>query len=158
MANYHKGKFKPRFPEKYKGNPTRIVYRSLWELQVMKYLDEHGDVIRWASEEHVILYRSPLDNKVHRYFVDFWVELKKPGGVATQIIEVKPMNQITEPDKTKKKTKRFITEVTTYAVNRAKWKAAHIVAQREGWEFLVMTKTKDGKFRMLDAKELKLDE
>ena len=54
MAKYNKGKFKPKNPLKYKGNPTEIFYRSSWELKLMLYLDDHKDVVSWCSEEVII--------------------------------------------------------------------------------------------------------
>ena len=71
---YKQGFFTPRFPKKYIGDPTNIVYRSGWEKRVMQTLDENSNVLRWASEEIVIPYISPIDNRPHRYFVDFYVE------------------------------------------------------------------------------------
>ena len=65
MATY-KGFFKPKNPQKYRGDPTNIIYRSGWELKLMLYLDEHKDVVNWGSEELIIPYRSPIDGKVHR--------------------------------------------------------------------------------------------
>jgi len=76
----YKGRFKPRNPNKYKGNPDNIIYRSLWELKLMRYLDHHTDVLEWASEEFYIPYVSPIDKRVHRYFPDFWIKKKNPEG------------------------------------------------------------------------------
>jgi hypothetical protein len=39
----------------------------------------------------------------------------------------------------KKKTKRFLQEAATYAVNQEKWRAADIFCQEHGWKFLVLT-------------------
>ena len=69
----YKGYFKPKNPKKYKGDPTNIIYRSSWECKLMIRLDEDPNVISWGSEEIIIPYRSPIDNKIHRYFVDFIV-------------------------------------------------------------------------------------
>jgi len=52
----YKGTFKPKNPSKYNGDANNIIYRSLWELRVMKYLDDHPKVIWWASEELIIPY------------------------------------------------------------------------------------------------------
>ena len=65
MAPYQ-GYFKPKNPHKYKGDPTNIIYRSSWELKLMKYLDERKDVVKWGSEEIIIPYRSPIDGRVHK--------------------------------------------------------------------------------------------
>lgn len=135
----YKGKFNPRNPQKYKGDPTNIIYRSTWEVRVMKYLDEHPNVIWWASEELPIPYLSPIDKKKHRYFPDFIAKIKKANGtVMTYIIEVKPEKQ-TKPPTQKRKTKTFIQEAMTYEVNKAKWYAAEEFCKDHGWEFLIFT-------------------
>jgi len=136
----YKGKFRPKFPEKYKGNPTNIVYRSLWELRFMRHLDSHPGVIQWSSEEIIIPYVSPMDNKIHRYFPDFWVKTAAKGGVInTMIIEIKPHAQCKEPVKQQKITRRYINEVTTYGVNSAKWKAAEQFCLDRKWQFKILT-------------------
>ena len=77
----YSGKFTPKNPQKYKGDPKNIIYRSSWEVKVMKYLDDHPDVIWWGSEELVIPYWSPVDNKKHRYFPDFVAKIKQKNGM-----------------------------------------------------------------------------
>lgn len=135
----YKGLFKPKNPKKYKGNPENIVYRSSWELRVMKYLDEHEAIIWWASEELPIPYVSPIDNKVHRYFPDFIVRMKrKAGQETTMILEVKPDAQTKMPTQ-KRKTKRYLTEMATFAVNQEKWKAADLFCKEHGWQFKIIT-------------------
>ena len=62
----YKGKYKPKYRSKYKGDPTKIIYRSLWERRFMVYCDENPNIIKWASEEVIIPYRSPLDKRIHR--------------------------------------------------------------------------------------------
>ena len=73
----YKGKFNPTDPKKYAGNSRNIIYRSLWERQCMVYFDRNENVLEWASEEVIIPYVSPLDGKVHRYFPDFIVKVRK---------------------------------------------------------------------------------
>lgn len=137
---YKQGFFKPRFPDKYIGDPTNIVYRSGWERRVMQYLDENTSILKWASEEVVIPYISPLDNRPHRYFVDFYVEAKMAdGSMKKMLIEVKPAAQTKPPKTPKRKTKRYITEVKTWGVNDAKWRAAREYCKDKGWEFLIVT-------------------
>jgi hypothetical protein len=135
----YKGRFTPKNPKKYAGDSSNIVYRSLWELKVMKYLDENSNVIYWASEELVIPYVSPVDNKVHRYFPDFIVKvLNKEGKETTMVLEVKPEKQ-TRPPSQKRKTKQFLQEAITYAINEAKWKAAELFCLEHGWKFKIIT-------------------
>lgn len=136
-----KGRFKPKNPNKYKGDPTNIVYRSGWELKLMGYLDAHEEVVQWASEEFCIPYRSPVDNKVHRYFPDFWVK-KNDGSVL--VIEVKPAVQAAPPKQPSRLTRRYVSEVFEYGKNQAKWAAAKNYCDDRGWQFVVMTEKELG--------------
>ena len=106
----------------------------------MSWLDKNPDIISWASEELIVPYISPVDNKRHRYFPDFLVKIRtKDGRLKTMMIEVKPKKQIQPPEPRKRVTKQYINEVTTYAVNQAKWKYAIEYCKDHGWEFMLMT-------------------
>lgn len=141
----YKGYFKPRNPSKYSGDPTNIIYRSSWEAKLMKYLDDHPDVIKWSSEEICIPYRSPIDNKIHRYFPDFLVKKRNTSGIIeTLMIEVKPKSQTKPPKIQKKATKRYVNEVYTWGINSAKWKAANEFCESRKWKFIIMTENELG--------------
>jgi ABC-type antimicrobial peptide transport system ATPase subunit len=138
----HQGFYQPRRPEKYKGNPTRITYRSSWERQVMVFFDTQSAVLSWQSEELALPYKHPVTGKLHRYFPDFLVVVKtKDGKTKTILIEVKPYAQTLPPvpTATNKATKRYITEVFTYGVNQAKWATARAYCKGKGWEFAIWT-------------------
>jgi len=136
----YKGKFSPKNPRKYRGDPTNIVFRSLWELRVMKYLDENAAIIEWSSEELAIPYLCPTDNRWHRYYPDFIVKARKADGASqTMILEVKPKKETVEPKKQKKATRRYLTEVMTWGKNQAKWKAAIEYCADRSWEFKLIT-------------------
>lgn len=136
----YKGKFKPKNPQKYRGDSNNIVYRSTWECRVMSWLDERADVVEWASEEFSIPYISPVDGKVHRYFPDFYVKIKQKDDIIREmVLEVKPHRQTQEPQKKSRVTKQYITEVVTYGVNQAKWKAAEEFCKDRKWTFKVLT-------------------
>lgn len=142
--NTYKGKFHPKFPKKYKGDITNIIYRSLWERSVMRKLDENPNVLLWMSEELIVPYISPKDGKLHRYFPDFLVKVKtKDNKIKVSMIEVKPYKETIppKPPKTKrgKGPQRFLEESVTYAVNHAKWKAAVQYCEKNNWEFKIMT-------------------
>jgi hypothetical protein len=135
----YKGVFKPINPQKYKGDPTRIIYRSRWELMFMSNLDSRPDVIQWSSEEIIVPYRSPLDNKIHRYFPDFWVKARQVDGTIKEcLIEIKPFYQTQKP-KVTKNANRNISEAKTYAINSTKWDYARAYCEQRGWEFIVVT-------------------
>ena len=136
----YQGIFRPKNPKKYIGDSNNIVYRSSWECRVMNWFDQNEDIISWASEELIVPYKSPIDNRFHRYFPDFIVKVKtRDGTMKTLMIEVKPKKQTVPPEPKKRVTKQYVTEVTTYGVNQAKWKAAHEYCLDRGWEFKIMT-------------------
>lgn len=139
------GRYSVKNPKKYKGDPTKVIYRSSWESRVMNYLDNNPAVLEWSSEETVVPYISPVDNKRHRYFVDFWVKAKaKDGSIKVMLLEVKPKHQTIEPIKKTRVTRRYITEVMTWGVNQAKWEAATEYCADRGWEFRLITEDELG--------------
>ena len=136
----YKGKYQPSYPKKYKGDPTNIIYRSLWERKFMMYCDTNENIIEWGSEEIALPYRSPIDNRIHRYFPDFYIKVKESNGsIKRYLIEIKPKKQTIEPEVKKRKTKSYIYEVYEYAKNQAKWKAAEEFCKDRLWEFKVLT-------------------
>lgn len=136
----YSGIFRPSNPQKYVGDHTNIIYRSSWEARCMDWFDKNPNIISWASEEVIVPYVSPVDGKCHRYFPDFLVKMKgKDGKTKTMMIEVKPKRQAQPPKPMKRVTKRYITEVATYGVNQAKWKAAEEYCKDRTWEFRVIT-------------------
>lgn len=116
----------------------------------MMHLDDHPDVIEWSSEEIIIPYRSPIDNKVHRYFPDFFVKRKgKDGSIQSMLVEVKPRAQTVPPDvkltlKGQKPSRRYINEVMTWGINSAKWQYAEAYCADRGWKFVIMTEKELG--------------
>lgn len=145
MIKTYKGIFKPKNPNKYRGDPTNIIYRSRWELLFMQYCDSHPDIIQWASEELVIPYRSPLDGKVHRYFPDFWIKkVNRERKTETVVVEIKPWAQTKEPIPQNKLTKKYLYEVQTWGVNSSKWIAADKYCKERGWKFMIMTEKELG--------------
>ena len=137
----YKGKYIPKNPQKYKGNPSQIIYRSLWERKFMVYCDRNDKVIEWGSEEVIVPYRSPWDGKIHRYFPDFYIKIEQSsGGVKKFIIEVKPEYQCKQPNQTpKKRTRKWYQEVKTWGINNAKWESAKDWCANRGMEFKILT-------------------
>jgi hypothetical protein len=117
-----------------------VIYRSSWELKLMNWCDTNESVLEWGSEVAVIPYISPVDNKVHRYFVDFYMKIRDKHGVDQKyLVEVKPKKFTQEPVKPRRVTKQFIDEVFNYGVNQAKWKAAREFCEDRRWKFVVLT-------------------
>lgn len=138
--NTLKGKFIPKNISKYRGDYQRIIYRSSWELKFMKYCDLNKNILEWGSEEIIIPYRSPLDGRVHRYFVDFYIKVKDINNkIQKYLVEVKPKKQTKEPRVQKRMTKSYIREVTEYAKNQAKWSAAKEFCDDRNYKFILIT-------------------
>lgn len=136
----YSGRFIPKHPKKYVGDPSNIIYRSSWECKLMSWLDQNPAIISWASEELIIPYVSPVDNRQHRYFPDFLVKMRtRDGTLKTMILEVKPKKQTMQPEVRKRITKQYLAEVQTWGVNQAKWKAATEYCLDRGWEFRLIT-------------------
>jgi hypothetical protein len=143
----YKGRFTPKNPHKYKGDPTKIIYRSLWERKFMVYCDSNKNILQWASEEVIIPYRDPTTGKSRKYYPDFWIKyIDIHGNTRVNLIEVKPKRQLKEPDpKNKYNTpsgrlsRRYLNEVKTYAVNQAKFKAAQEFCADRRWTWRILT-------------------
>lgn len=129
--------FKPKNPQKYVGDPNKIVCRSGLELKFFLKCDNNSRIVKWGSEEIFCHYISPLDNKPHRYFIDLYI-LNDKGE--KYLVEIKPYSQTLEPRRTKgKREKTLLNEVKTYAVNKAKWDFATEFAKKQGCKFIILT-------------------
>ena len=137
----YKGKYRPSNPKKYKGNPSQVIYRSLWERKFMVYCDNNDNILEWGSETVIIPYVSPWDGKVHRYFPDFIIKAKQSNGsIRSFVIEVKPKYQCkSPPENPKRKTKRWFNDVKNWTINQAKWKYANDFCIDNGYEFKILT-------------------
>lgn len=107
-----------------------IKFRSSWELKFLRFVDINPYFILVNSEGVKIDYISPIDNKKHKYYVDFLVKTKDNKII---LIEIKPFAQTQYPKK--------ITEsnLKTYLVNKAKWEYAEIFCKDKGIEFKIIT-------------------
>jgi hypothetical protein len=61
------------------------------------------------------------------------------GKIQAYLVEVKPKKQVDEPKPQKRHTKKYISEVMTYATNRAKWDAAEEFCRDRLWKFKIIT-------------------
>lgn len=132
----YRGKYRVKNPSKYIGDHSNVVYRSLWERNVFRWLESNPDIIKWNSEDVIIPYVCATDKKRHRYFMDIYFEHKNGKKY---LIEVKPKKQTKPPSTPKRRTKKFISESLTYAKNMSKWQAAKEFAYENGCEFQIWT-------------------
>lgn len=106
----------------------------------MVWCDKNPNVLKWGSESVIVPYYSPLDNKMHRYFVDNVLVIKEGTAIKKYLVEIKPFAQTKAPKKHgNKKASTLLYEEATWTVNQAKWEAATKYAQANGWEFLILT-------------------
>lgn len=131
----YKGKYKIKNTSKYIGDPTKVTYRSLWELATFKYVENNEQIKKWSSEVP-IKYKNNLDNKIHTYYIDLYLEYTN-GTI--KLIEIKPEKQTIVPKVPKRKTQRYINECATYITNTSKWKAATQICKQNGYIFEIWT-------------------
>lgn len=133
----YKGKFSSfKNPSKYAGNIDNVTFRSLWERNVMIWLDENPNVVEWGSEEIHFHYEHPITGKSAKYYPDFIVKMN--DGLM-RVIEVKPQKEVDKPKEPKRKTKTYINEVSTWLVNQEKWKIAKHFCSKANISFEVWT-------------------
>lgn len=133
-SRFRQGDFSEHNPKKYFGQ-TPIVYRSSWELTLMRNLEYNPNVHKWTSEPIAIPYISREKDgtkwieKRRKYFPDFLVVMKS-GKVL--LIEVKPLNQVPLNE-------AQVKFDPTMMKNYCKWKAVSAFCKQKGWEFRIMT-------------------
>ena len=134
LPRFARGKFAFKNKEKYVGLKTP-TYRSSWEHAFMRLCDEHPNVYKWASESIKIPYRHPFTGKYTIYVPDFFVVYNdKKGKKHAEMIEVKPMSQITMEMAGKSMGKR-----KQVVLNQAKWEAANAYAKLNRMRFRVVS-------------------
>jgi len=143
----YSGKYKVKNISKYRGDPSKVVYRSSWEKACFNWCDQNPDIKYWSSEEVVVPYKYDVDKKYHRYFVDLMICYKDGRTI---LVEIKPDKE-TAPPKRPDKSKRYIGEALTYVKNMNKWEAANSYAKDRGWEFQIWTENTLREMKILKA-------
>lgn len=136
-SKYRQGIFTPINKDKFIG--TKAVFRSGLELKFMRFCDNNINVLKWGSENIVVPYVSPLDGRVHKYYVDNFVIIKEGDIIKKYLIEIKPSSQINPPTVKYRKKSHLLYEQTMYVKNQAKWVAAREFCKKKGLEFLILT-------------------
>lgn len=134
---FKQGVYKPQYGDKFIGEYA--IYRSGLELKFMKFCDNNPNIIQWGSENVIVPYRSPVDNKMHRYFVDNFVVIKEGQEIKRYLVEVKPSGQTMPPTTKYRKKSNLVYEQVQWTVNQAKWSAAKEYSKRKGYDFIIIT-------------------
>lgn len=108
----------------------------------------NSDVIKWGCEILEIPYTKvdykTLKQSNHRYYPDFYYELKKDDGSISKVcMEVKPYKETIKPVPPKKPTRRRL-ENFEYALkmwnqNLYKWEQAISYCENKGVKFVILT-------------------
>lgn len=131
----YKGQYIVENTKKYAGDPSNVIYRSLWERDVFKWLDRNPKVKKWSSEEIVVPYWYDVDKRYHRYYPDIKIVFEDK----TLLVEIKPAKETIVPEKTGRTKKQYVTEALTYVKNMNKWEAAHSFCKSRKWHFQIWT-------------------
>lgn len=132
------GIFKPINKDKFIGEYA--IFRSSYERKFMLWADKNPNVLEWSSERVVIPYLSPVDNRIHRYYIDSYIVIKEGDKIKKYLIEIKPYAQTVAPKPSKRKKKETVLyENMQWQINNAKWESARKFASSKGAEFLILT-------------------
>lgn len=134
-----------RNPQKYIGDPDKVIARSTWETTAFEFCDNNPNILFWCSEEIKIPYIKPvltstgqMSSKLANYYPDLYVEyLTKDGQICKELIEIKPKKQTRASKARNYSTNLF--ENMAYTVNMAKWEAAKRWCTPRGITFFVLT-------------------
>lgn len=143
-SGFIQGYYRPENADKYIGDTTKIIYRSSWEFKFCKYCDYTAEVVKWSSEPIGIPYLHPLDNRLHTYYVDYYMRLQKGEVYEDFFAEVKPKASLQKPvleglKITTKKMQQHNNAIKTWLINRAKFTAAKQYAEQQGSKFILVT-------------------
>lgn len=123
----------------------KVEYKSRLELKAIKYADYNKFITKWSVEPFHVKYVKPTDGKVHRYFIDLFLEFKTGDKF---LVEIKSKGETVPPKPPKNKTQKAMINyqraLQTYAVNEAKWKAAKEFAKSNNMKFIVLTEQELG--------------
>lgn len=125
---------------KIQDNKYIINYKSSLELACLRYCDYNKHIVKFSLEPLSIPYLKPTDGKIHRYFVDFYIEFSTGDKF---LVEIKSSGETREPQIPKKKTQKAVMNYNNalqmFAVNTAKWDAARKFALQQKMKFIILT-------------------
>lgn len=141
---YHQGFYELKNKQKYIGDPTKVIYRSKWEFQLMAYFDTTDKIKRWSSEFIVIPYQDS-SGKIHKYFPDFYIEIidpNYPDKFECVVVELKPKHETIPPKVPEKVTAKSLENyeyaLKTYQKNLYKWTRAIDFCKKHQYKFVIV--------------------
>ncbi len=137
-SRYTQGYIDPRSCKKLFPDISRdiIIYRSSYEKTFIYWLEGNSNVKYWGSECFSVPYLSLLDNKIHNYYPDYFIEFVNGKKM---VVEVKPYNQ------TQKPVNENCWLYKEYVKNMSKWRAMQEFCTSRGYSFKIITENTIGK-------------
>lgn len=143
---FHQGYVKLIHPEKFIGDYSEKVgvpYRSGLEYRFIKTIDSSEVCIRWTYEHDafIIPYMSPIDHRQHRYYPDFYVEVRLYNGETKRyLVEVKAQKDTQKPDPKKFKDRSsYAYQLRQSLLVEVKRRAAENWCKQHGLQYLFVT-------------------
>ena len=132
-----------KHPEKYIGDPKKLIYKSSWEQEAFKFCDNNPHILEWAYELIPITYTipsrtNPNKKRIKKYIPDLYVVSNDGEGKVTKwIIEIKPYKQ-TKPGRSRNPKNRMYEDYV-YMTNQLKWAAAKAWCDERDIKFEIVT-------------------
>lgn len=144
--NFYQGYYKMVNPQKYRGNPTEVIYRSSWEKKFMLYCDLNPGILQWESEPFKIPYVDFFGKK-RNYIPDFLIitrNAENPDFYKKILIEIKPDKEIREPEIPQgyispKQLKNIEYGYSVWMKNKHKWAYSTEWCKKNDLEFRIIT-------------------
>lgn len=152
MTNFSQGKYYVKNKAKCLNKSGIIEYKSSYEAKFCHELDvKRKNVVSWSYETLTVTYKSPIDKKLHRYYIDFIFDVRQhDGSIQKFLVEIKPSHEkeeielfeskgITPKKHGNMKAESWLFKQRAFLVNVEKWRSAKRYAEAKGYTFLVVT-------------------
>jgi len=135
---FKSGVYRPKNIQKF--GESKCIYRSSYELQFLKWCDNHPKITDIKYEKVIIPYMCKTDGRLHRYYVDCKIKMQESTGLKDYLIEIKPFRQTLQPKPSKrKKQSTIIQENLSFLKNTSKWDSAKQYCKKMGWRWCILT-------------------
>lgn len=151
-SKYAQGYYRLVNKAKYLNLKENIIYRSSYELTLCRICDTSPQIVKWQSEPFGVPYFDPVKQKNRMYYPDFLIVIQGEDGTLSKlVVEVKPTNFLTKPQKpvsvTAQTMKTYNFKLGVYVTNMAKFQAAKKFCESRGMRYSFLNESFFNKFR-----------
>lgn len=137
-----------RYMKSFNESAQAIHHKSGLEQKSFLYCDKNPNIKYWSVEPFPIHYLKPTTGKIHRYYIDLFIEYEDGRKF---LVEVKSSHETKPPKEPKKKTAkglvRYQRAMNTWLVNSAKWEAAKAFCEERKMTFAMLTEVQLNKIK-----------